>query len=242
MRTRPLLLAALLAAGLTAAVAAPAAAMYLIPDLVQIPAERLVANLERELDAAAPGSADRVRLEIALGRLHAAAWARRTELAEIRSPLTVTIGKPEMVSGAASLSNEIRGELAALGGRAGSVYRSLLTSDPRDEADGCDVAKVAARYDYVGDVVLEITLAVDKAKEPTRLPATKVAVVSQSVGEDAVAACLAARVRRPTPTGPASGPRGRRRPRPRPRSADRAPGPGPGRRRDRSPGRRGWTT
>lgn len=196
MRTvSPFRAALVVVAALTTASSAPAGAMYLQPDLVQIPAERLIANLERELDAAAPGSADRVRLELALGRLEAAAWARRSELITVRSPLTVTIDKPEVLTGVVD-PDAIRGELGRLGGRGGTVVQGLLQATPEDAAAGCDLAKVMARYDYVGDVVLELMLRAQEGEERGTLPAAKVVVVSQTVGEDAVAACLAERVRR----------------------------------------------
>ncbi|PKN55216.1 MAG: hypothetical protein CVU56_22310 [Deltaproteobacteria bacterium HGW-Deltaproteobacteria-14] len=162
------------------AAAPPAAAMYLTPDLVQIPADRLIANLTRQLDAAPADSPERVRLEIALGRLHAAAWAQRSGPLMAEAPLEVTIERPEITGGPGD-ANALRGALAYLGGRGGSA--------------GCDAKRVAARWDYTGSVVLEITLAAVKGEVTLPNRAAKVRVISQDVGEDAVAACLAARVR-----------------------------------------------
>ena len=192
MRSFP---SAALAAVLIALVAGPpAAAMYLTPDLVQIPADRLIDNLTRQLAAAPPDLPERVRLEIALGRLHAAAWAMRSAPLLAEAPLEITIERPEIKSGPGD-ADALRGALAYLGGRGDSIYARLIRPDAGDAEAGCDPSKVAARWDYTGSVVLEITLAPVKGEVTIPNRAAKVRVISQDVGEDAVAACLAARVR-----------------------------------------------
>lgn len=64
-----------------------AEAIYFAPDLVHIPAERLVQNLERELAARTPGSDEARWTALALARLHAAAYASGNAPLSVQNPL-----------------------------------------------------------------------------------------------------------------------------------------------------------
>lgn len=181
----PLALVALLAAP-------PAGAIYIAPDLVHIPADRLIANLERSVVADGDAAARAAR-HVTLGRLHAAAWAQKSDKLPATSPLSVVLGMPEVVAGPGD-AGVLRGAFAYLGGRRGPMARTIATRGPEDAAYGCDAAAVAARHDYEGRVIVEVFIPAKPrdADEEPRPP--RVRVVSSTVDAPAVAPCVAARV------------------------------------------------
>lgn len=181
----PLALAALLAAP-------PAAAIYIAPDLVHIPADRLIANLDRSVVADGDAAARAAR-HITLGRLHAAAWAQKSDKLPATSPLSVVLGMPEVVAGPGD-ARVLRGAFAYLGGRRGSIARTFATPGPEDAAYGCDAGAVAARHDHEGRVVVEVFIPAEPRGADAKPRPPRVRVVSSTVDAPAVAPCVAARV------------------------------------------------
>ena len=90
------------------------AAMYIEPDVARVPVERIISNLEARLRAEKKAGPDQVALRIALARVHAMAYARRTKVLLVQSPVKLVLASPDAKLGEVR-PRELAGQLKALG-------------------------------------------------------------------------------------------------------------------------------
>lgn len=88
---------------LLAASPGPAAAIFLPADIVDIPVDRLITNLERRVKAAP----DKAGPHITLARAHAVAFARKAGVAQVMNPRIGRIAKAPKVEGSDVTPGEI---------------------------------------------------------------------------------------------------------------------------------------
>jgi len=173
-----------------ASVAPPSArAIWLPPDIVEIPTERLITNLERQLATASPAARGGILLQLA--RLHAAAYAHKSDVTAVVNPMRWT-SRPAQIVGPHD-DRDVRGAIGYLTGRGGNLLEPLREPRGYDARYGCDARAVAAAVKIDGDVTIRFELPKGQRDAET-VVARKVEVVASSVKEKAIGACLAARI------------------------------------------------
>lgn len=176
-----------IALGLALCVSQAAHAIWLSPDVVHIPTERLVTNLERSL-ATLPQE-QRAATLLQLARLHSAAWAQKMDKTLVLNPTTMTI-QPASVVGPHS-DEEVRGALSYLAGQTGNPLESLRIQRQYDLRYGCDGRAVMNLGALSGQIKLRFEL---PARKTGTVAPQRVKVVTSTLEEKVVAACLVARI------------------------------------------------
>jgi len=181
------LLATALGLALHLVIGTAAHAIWFPPDLVRVPTERLVTNLERSLATLPPEQRASTLLQLA--RVHAAAWAEKADNAIVLNPTTMT-AQPAKVVGPHT-DEDVRGAISYLSGHTGNLIEQLGQMRPYDPKYGCDTRAVKVLAALAGKVSIRFELPASKAD--TVAP-KKLKVVTSTLKEKVVAACLVARI------------------------------------------------
>ncbi|MFT7579340.1 MAG: tetratricopeptide (TPR) repeat protein [Myxococcota bacterium] len=158
-----------------------AAAIYMPPDLTQIPAERIATNLERALDTAeTPEEKRQIRMQLA--RAYAAAFARKSDMLMVHAPVKAQSRLPETEGGLAPV--DVRTAFAYMGGRGRPLYGVLSSDLVKSDTYGCDPEALTELTTCEGYVVVRYEVPAEGAT------AVDIVVAETTVAQKSVEACL----------------------------------------------------
>ncbi len=164
-------------------------AIWLPPDVVEIPTDRLIANLERALADAAPDARPALHLKIA--RIHAAAYAQKSERTEVQNPVRWSTKKPTIDG--PHQDGDVRGALGYLYGRGGNLFAVLRRAQPYDARYGCDTAQISGPLDLSGEVTVRFTI--PRGDGPgSQVQPEGLVVTRSTVDSKALSLCLRAKL------------------------------------------------
>lgn len=164
-------------------------AMYVLPDLVRVPVDRLVENLRRQVDAAPRDT----RRRLALARVQAMAYAEKAVDFPVRSPVRVTA----RIIPAAGLTPRAMTFVAATAEWAGEQqgWHNLIEQSGPETDSGCARTRLVGVEPFSGALRIEADLTAGPAP---LLPyhALGLSVGTANPGEPAIAECVLLRLRR----------------------------------------------
>jgi hypothetical protein len=164
-------------------------AMYFIPDLVNVPVDRLVENLRRQVDAAPRDT----RRRLALARVQAMAYATKAPDFPVRSPVRMELHIVPVAGLTDRAMTFVAATLEWAGPHVG--WQNLLEQSGPDTDDGCARSALAGVEPFSG----ALRIAADLTAGPAPLlpyHALGLAVGTANVGDPAIAECVLRRLRR----------------------------------------------
>lgn len=166
----------------------PSWAIFLPPDIVDVPTARLIENLDKTL-ASAQGE-DRIDVLLQLARVHSVAYASKAQGTAVANPVKWS-SAPAVIDGPHE-DRDVRGALGYVYGRGSNLIGMLKLPKDFDARYGCLADNLKSLIELDGEITYRFVL--PKGAPGSQVKPAKLEVARESVGNEMVVRCLSARL------------------------------------------------